>query len=435
MYCGSCGTELPDGARFCAKCGAAVNGGPAPAQRPAPMSAPAPAAMPNPVPQQVPAQPVTQAPAPSQPPADKNRRILLFALAGAACLLALVLGVYFGIQSSAQTTVAQVIIPLEVPDLDEDGTHVPVKVTGKDEEGSKVSETAFLAPDGSGLSLPLGTYKVKPLASPISAEGDVYQVPDTTIEITLDSEAVEEGKTTTVSESLVFVAIDAADVTDEIIDEALKWAKKDDSIDADRAEELADKARAARDDAIAKAEEERKADEGAPDNQGEAGNPGEPAPTDDDPDREANTTRIGNIVFVMPKPWRGATSVNTFDSGANVLYGDVGSVLSLQVMDTDPYWLANEPLVAFDLANGGTLAVYTQLDDGGVAGRFTDAEGRTCDLITTRFDGMENGGTNGEKSGIGREAQALVCGLDAASEPEQLAVECLHTCAENVSLT
>jgi hypothetical protein len=50
------------------------------------------------------------------------------------------------------------------------------------------------------------------------------------------------------------VAIDAADVTDEIIDEALKWAKKDDSIDADRAEELADKARAARDDAIAKAE-------------------------------------------------------------------------------------------------------------------------------------------------------------------------------------
>ena len=72
--------------------------------------------------------------------------------------------------------------------------------------------------------------------------------------------------------------------------------------------------------------------------------------------------------FALPEAWRDVTTVNTFDNGANVMYGGAGAVLTLQA-GSDPYWLSYEPEAAFDLEGGGMCGKgweeWVKVSDGG----------------------------------------------------------------------
>ena len=67
MHCGTCGTTLPDGAKFCGACGTTQA---APAAAPAPAPAPVPAPAPAPAPVPAPPAPVEAAPAYQEPAAQ-----------------------------------------------------------------------------------------------------------------------------------------------------------------------------------------------------------------------------------------------------------------------------------------------------------------------------------------------------------------------------
>lgn len=75
MFCTTCGSEIPEGSKFCTSCGAPVASRPAPepAAEPAPVPAPTPASAPEPKPTPVPA----PAPDPVPPARPKRRRGLV----------------------------------------------------------------------------------------------------------------------------------------------------------------------------------------------------------------------------------------------------------------------------------------------------------------------------------------------------------------------
>lgn len=405
MYCDSCGKKLGQGARFCGSCGAVVEGvaSAGDSRRPAPEAAPEP-----------------------QPgPASNRSRIAIAVVAGVAVGLALVAAI-LGIASlrHAQTTVA-VTIPLEVPDLDEDGTRVPVEATGTDADGNEVEVRAYLSPDGTGLELPLGSYEVRALGSPFSAKGVVYKVPKAVVEVTLDEEAVESGQTQSVSEPLTFKKVSRAKTTDEQIDDALEWASADEALAEGRAQELADAARTARDKAVQKAQKE--ADEKAEQEAKEAAEAAE---------REANTLRVGNIAFLVPEGWREGMSIDRSAtdihiktaSGTWTLTLDAGREVFSYITSTISPWRT------IDLESGWRLSLYYG-DDGAAIGEIADAQGTwICEMSTMKFDGNEFGGRSSVNSADGRAAQAAITNLDADADPEDLWVECLRVCAENVSL-
>lgn len=265
MFCTKCGSQIPDDVRFCTKCGAPVTMASSP-QAPAGQPAQAPTVqMPTAQPpvvqtvQMPPAKqvPVQQAGAPAgqrvRKASGKTRAIVIgafvvLAVAAAAAAAAW----FFFVRTPAPTPVVFVI---EAAGLDSaTGTKIPVHIEGEDIRGHAVSEDHYLSTDGTGMELVDGTYELAVTASPIAADGTIYDVEDAgaaTLEL--------EGDSGTVEGSIVLEPIPAAEVTDEEIEAAYEAALAGGAEDAQAAEALRDAATARRDEAVA-AEQEAEAE-------------------------------------------------------------------------------------------------------------------------------------------------------------------------------
>ena len=135
-------------------------------------------------------------------------------------------------------------------------SRVPLQVKGREERGKKVNKVYYVDSAGAGLKLRRGTYTVIVAGSPIAADGTIYAVPDTEVEVKVDekSAAKKDGVDAT-GDAVTLDPVPATDVTDEQIADAKKWAEGDKgAADADctfDAEALATAAAKRRDDAAA----------------------------------------------------------------------------------------------------------------------------------------------------------------------------------------
>lgn len=261
MVCPYCGAELADEAQFCVGCGAALDGTQAmpvanPAVAPAPVGSPA--------------------------PSKKPKKGVVIAI---VCAAVIVVGGGGGLAyhlyqqhvqeqeqyESAHSKHALVVsVKAEGWDTDNGASRVPVHVKGK-----KVDKVEYVASDGSGIKLIQGKYTLKAAGSPIAADGTIYQAPCTKAEITID-DVFAKGKKIDLAELaeqdsvLDFTPIDAVDVTDDEINDAVTLAMAYKGKDAPNVDALQHAATNRRDTAVAakkaaeeeaarQAEEQRKA--------------------------------------------------------------------------------------------------------------------------------------------------------------------------------
>ena len=184
-------------------------------------------------------------------------------------------GYYFGVvvperareaaeqEALAAEYIVRVSVSAEGWDTTAGASRVPLQVKGREERGKKVNKVYYVDSAGAGLKLRRGTYTVIVAGSPIAADGTIYAVPDTEVEVKVDekSAAKKDGVDAT-GDAVTLDPVPATDVTDEQIAAAKKWAEGDKGA-ADAgctfdAEALATAAAKRRDDAVAakKAEEE-----------------------------------------------------------------------------------------------------------------------------------------------------------------------------------
>lgn len=118
--------------------------------------------------------------------------IVLLAAGGGA-------GYYFGVYAPEQRAAAEqeawdtahsshalkVCVMSTGWDTSSGASKLPVHVTGTDLDGNDVDEVAYVDSAGDGISLVQGDYTLSVAASPLGSEGDVWGVPQGTIQVTV----------------------------------------------------------------------------------------------------------------------------------------------------------------------------------------------------------------------------------------------------------
>lgn len=257
-HCPWCGAPLREGATFCSSCGNRVDAAPAAPVAPAPS------------PSATVRQPAVQPSVPSvgssasqtvPKPKKKHRGVLV---AGICAAVVVAGGV--GLWWYGNHAERQVSIKVEAPNYSNDATRIPLHVTGADADGKSVDKTVYVDADGGGLSLSPGTYEATVEASPILADGSIYQVPEDPVTISVPSSGPIEtlasvpetiqnngGGADSADDSGAVIQLtptDPAYVTDEQIAAAVDAASKDPN-DNGKAQTLSQTATAKRDEALA----------------------------------------------------------------------------------------------------------------------------------------------------------------------------------------
>lgn len=131
-------------------------------------------------------------------------------------------------------------------------SRLPVHVEGTDSKGEKVDEVQYATSDGRGVNLRQGNYVLSVPASPIAADGTVFSVSNTQVEVSFTAKD-EEGSEidATGRGGFELTPIDALEVTDEQINKAYEYASKDTTDGAPDADALKTAATKRRDDAVA----------------------------------------------------------------------------------------------------------------------------------------------------------------------------------------
>lgn len=266
MICPSCGHEIDDDAAFCTECGARID------------------------------QPA--APEPDEPAPAKKRPLSVAQKAAIAGLVVALLaggggaGYYFGAYVPGQRRAAaqkladerahvnvrvKIAVSADGWDTATGASRLPVHVTGTSADGD-VDEVQYVASDGTGIVLIPGTYDIVVAASPIAADGSLFDVPSQRASLTVGADTDVDPDSPDVpatpdevaplpdtdydSTGDVAVTLKPADmttVTDDQIAEAKRYASQDPQAAAGSADQLASSATAKRDDAVAQkkaAEEE-----------------------------------------------------------------------------------------------------------------------------------------------------------------------------------
>lgn len=292
MFCSKCGARLEDDAAFCTECGARVMRDPAATQPLAPGQVPSPtldqtqpvsraAAQAPHAPAVIPPAPVDPAsrrrdPRPTQRETRESKERLVVA-AGLVGVLIIggVAGYFFGVHLPAQKAPAaqdaqeasdanaqantvdrsdhavKISVKAEGWDTDAGASKLPVHVEGSDVDGNAVSTTAFVDSYGVGIVLKQGKYELSVLASPLGAKGEVWSPKSSKATIALGG-SLREGEGVDVGETVVInlgSPLSAADVTDDAVELAARYAQDGGCASAADAQALARAASAFRDDA------------------------------------------------------------------------------------------------------------------------------------------------------------------------------------------
>ena len=124
--------------------------------------------------------------------------------------------------ASAQTH--EVVVPIVAEGLTDAGGRIPIHVQGTTDRGESLAQESYLSYDGTGLSLPAGTYAIRILESPISYDGALYRVSGDTRSVKVEASGAFA---VTPEGPLTCVPMSALDVTNEQIEAAVTWILRD----------------------------------------------------------------------------------------------------------------------------------------------------------------------------------------------------------------
>lgn len=155
-----------------------------------------------------------------------------------------------------------VLIEASAPgwDTDEGASRLPVRITGTTAAGEEVDELQFADSGGEGIELVQGAYELTVEASPIAADGTVYEVPDQAVELSFTSDIATELIDATSQGGFALKAIAALDVTDDVVSRAYDAALLDEGESGADAAALKEAALARREEAVREREDQMAAE-------------------------------------------------------------------------------------------------------------------------------------------------------------------------------
>lgn len=342
MFCTNCGAQVPDGVAYCTSCGAplAASGGEKPADaRTVPE---APRTAPEPVPG-----------APEPRPARRRGLVavivvavlVIVASAGAAAWLLL-----------SRPSLTSVTLAIGAEGLDSaSGTTIPVRVAGTTAAGEDCAQDVQVASGGTAVELTDGAYEISVTASPIAADGTIYDVEHAgTATLTVGDGAA------TIDGSINLEPIPADEVTDEQIEAAYQAALAGSAADEQTAEALRDAALARRDEAVAQQGDGGAASSGEP----AGGSDGTDAGGDSaDEQRSFSTSAFS---FDIPDAWVGRVRVEVDGANATVYAADFPSraLVTLRYVPSSADMGTDMSGVVFRTGDlGGGMVVMGYADD------------------------------------------------------------------------
>lgn len=277
MFCTRCGAQVPDGTSYCSSCGAplATPAGEGNAARP---------------------ETVTTRGGLGPRPA---RRVLV-AIIAAALVVMVAAGAAAWLLLRPTTTSVTLAIGAEGLDSSS-GTTIPVRVAGTTAAGEAYELDVQVASGGTAIELTDGVYEISVTASPIAADGTVYDVEGAgTATLT-----VSDG-TAAIDGSISLEPVSAAEVTDEQVEAAYEAALAGSAADGQTAGALRDAALARRDEALAQR------GEGAITSSDRA------VPGDDGHTDQQRTFSTSAFAFDIPDQWVGRVRVEVDGANATV---------------------------------------------------------------------------------------------------------------------
>lgn len=290
MFCTKCGSYVPDGQRFCTNCGAPMEEfGPVDATPAQPtyqqpgqtqQGYGQPASMPgaSDLPPYMPPVDVpgvndmgAGGPGPQRPKKNGKKAALITVGVLVAILAGGGAGYYFGVYRPQQAELERIEKKKEEEaikhskhsvritatgmqwDTDTGATKLPVHVTGTDVDGKDVDTVFYVDSDGNGIKLMQGSYSLAVAASPLGADGEIWDIPNVSVSIKL-GDALKKGEKLDLRENAKFELgdpVNAVDVEPGEITMAQNYARQGGCDDKNEADRLADLAFSARNGAVA----------------------------------------------------------------------------------------------------------------------------------------------------------------------------------------